>query len=165
MIRNGLGLFGVLVTMSFCHLLATLFWCWISIKHELTLVKEPTSRVCVNTFLWFTKMCWRAVHWPKHVTRLKWEYTRWFKYDRDWLCVNKPQSVPVIFEPPCTGQLVLDHKVNHIINIPILFHPANGPVWPLRSGRYLISHELEHFADDLNAQSWYEGIILVNLFC
>jgi hypothetical protein len=29
-------------------------------------------------------------------------YTRWFKYDRDWLCVNKPQFVPVIFEPPCT---------------------------------------------------------------
>jgi len=28
--------------------------------------------------------------------------TRWFKYDRDWLCVNKPQSVPVILEPPCT---------------------------------------------------------------
>ena len=26
--------------------------------------------------------------------------TRWLKYDRDWLCVNKPQSVPVIFEPP-----------------------------------------------------------------
>ena len=29
-------------------------------------------------------------------------YTRWFKYDRDWLCVNKSQFVPVIFEPPCT---------------------------------------------------------------
>ena len=28
--------------------------------------------------------------------------TRWFKYDRDWLCVNKSQFVPVIFEPPCT---------------------------------------------------------------
>jgi hypothetical protein len=26
---------------------------------------------------------------------------RWFKYDRDWLCVNKSQFVPVIFEPPC----------------------------------------------------------------
>jgi hypothetical protein len=30
------------------------------------------------------------------------KYTRWFKYDRDWLCVNKSQFVPVIFEPPCT---------------------------------------------------------------
>jgi hypothetical protein len=29
------------------------------------------------------------------------ESTRWFKYDRDCLCVNKPQFVPVIFEPPC----------------------------------------------------------------
>jgi hypothetical protein len=28
-------------------------------------------------------------------------YTRWFKYDRDSLCVNKSQFVPVIFEPPC----------------------------------------------------------------
>jgi len=27
--------------------------------------------------------------------------TRWFKYDRDYLCVNKPVTVPVIFEPPC----------------------------------------------------------------
>ena len=26
---------------------------------------------------------------------------RWFKYDRDYLCVNKSQLVPVIFEPPC----------------------------------------------------------------
>jgi hypothetical protein len=28
-------------------------------------------------------------------------YTRWFKYDRDYLCVNKSQFVLVIFEPPC----------------------------------------------------------------
>jgi hypothetical protein len=28
-------------------------------------------------------------------------YTRWFKYDRDDLCVNKSQFVPVISEPPC----------------------------------------------------------------
>ena len=28
-------------------------------------------------------------------------YTRWFKYDRDCLCVNLATSVPVIFEPPC----------------------------------------------------------------
>jgi hypothetical protein len=27
--------------------------------------------------------------------------TRWFKYDRDWLCVNKSQFVPVIFKPSC----------------------------------------------------------------
>jgi hypothetical protein len=28
-------------------------------------------------------------------------FTRWFKYDRDDLCVNKSQFVPVIFEAPC----------------------------------------------------------------
>jgi hypothetical protein len=28
-------------------------------------------------------------------------FTRWFKYDRDYLCVNKSQFVPVISEPPC----------------------------------------------------------------
>ena len=33
--------------------------------------------------------------------------TRWFKYDRDYLCVNKLQFVPVIFEPPCTKTLYL----------------------------------------------------------
>jgi hypothetical protein len=27
--------------------------------------------------------------------------TRWFKCDRDDLCVNKSQFFPVIFEPPC----------------------------------------------------------------
>jgi hypothetical protein len=32
--------------------------------------------------------------------------TRWFKYDRDYLCVNKSQFVPVIFEPPCTFDFV-----------------------------------------------------------
>jgi hypothetical protein len=31
--------------------------------------------------------------------------TRWFKYDRDDLCVNKSQFVPVIFEPPCINEL------------------------------------------------------------
>jgi hypothetical protein len=38
----------------------------------------------------------------KHVDALA--YTRWFKYDRDYLCVNKPQFVPVIFEPPCKNK-------------------------------------------------------------
>jgi hypothetical protein len=32
--------------------------------------------------------------------------TRWFKYDRDYLCVNKSQFVPVIFEPPCITEYV-----------------------------------------------------------
>jgi hypothetical protein len=33
--------------------------------------------------------------------------TRWFKYDRDWLCVNKSQFVPVIFETHCTYNVIL----------------------------------------------------------
>ena len=35
--------------------------------------------------------------------------TRWFKNDRDYLCVNKSQFVPVIFEPHCI-------YVNKILN-------------------------------------------------
>jgi hypothetical protein len=34
--------------------------------------------------------------------KVVYSYTRWFKYDRDYLCVNKSQFVPVIFQPPCT---------------------------------------------------------------
>jgi hypothetical protein len=30
--------------------------------------------------------------------------TRWFKYDRDDLCVNESQFVPVIFEPPWSSE-------------------------------------------------------------
>jgi hypothetical protein len=33
--------------------------------------------------------------------------TRWFKYDRDWLYVNKSQFVPVIFEPPCIKFIII----------------------------------------------------------
>jgi hypothetical protein len=35
------------------------------------------------------------------------QYTRWFKYDRDYLCANNLQFVPVIFEPPCTCNVIL----------------------------------------------------------
>jgi hypothetical protein len=40
--------------------------------------------------------------------------TRWFKYDRDELCVNKSQFVPVIFEPPCISERLVhsDHLTN-----------------------------------------------------
>jgi hypothetical protein len=40
-------------------------------------------------------------------------YTRWFKYDRDYLCVNKSQFVPVIFEPPCAS-LISFHLINRV---------------------------------------------------
>jgi hypothetical protein len=34
-------------------------------------------------------------------TKYNFEYTRWFKYDRDKLWLVYTQIVPVIFEPPC----------------------------------------------------------------
>ena len=43
--------------------------------------------------------------------------TRWFKYDRDDLCVNKSQFVPVIFEPPCMFESPPDSRCqNDIVN-------------------------------------------------
>ena len=59
----------------------------------------------------------------KHTTKLKSRShnhfcrhgTRWFKYDRDWLCVNKSQFVPVIFEPPCTSLPLRGQKVENKI--------------------------------------------------
>ena len=43
-------------------------------------------------------------------------YTRWFKYDRDWLCVNKSQFVPVIFEPPCIcGKWLHYFEIKHVL--------------------------------------------------
>jgi hypothetical protein len=41
-------------------------------------------------------------------------YTRWFKYDRDDLCVNKSQFVPVIFEPPYILKLSKEHMLHQI---------------------------------------------------
>jgi hypothetical protein len=35
------------------------------------------------------------------LSKLEFYGTRWFKYDPDYLCVNKSQFAPVIFEPPC----------------------------------------------------------------
>jgi hypothetical protein len=33
--------------------------------------------------------------------------TRWFRYDRDDLYVNKLQFVPVVFEPPCSFRRII----------------------------------------------------------
>jgi hypothetical protein len=44
--------------------------------------------------------------------------TRWFKYDRDYLCVNKSQFVPVIFEQPyiiLLSGLVLQAKKSYAL--------------------------------------------------
>jgi hypothetical protein len=67
--------------------------------------------------------------------------TRCFKYDRDYLCVNKSQFVPVIFEPPCI-------KAAEARNI----HLANSAFYAIW----------------INQQIWYirwEIILLGNLFC
>ena len=46
--------------------------------------------------------CKRVWQWERYpLFYMTFYSTRWFKYDRDWLCVNKSQFVPVIFEPPC----------------------------------------------------------------
>jgi hypothetical protein len=44
---------------------------------------------------------WSTKNWTLKIRRGQNAYTRWFKYDRDWLCANKSQFVPVVFEPPC----------------------------------------------------------------
>jgi hypothetical protein len=41
--------------------------------------------------------------------------TRWFKYARDDLCVNKSPFVPVIFEPPCINTLRWRCKLSHSV--------------------------------------------------
>ena len=52
----------------------------------------PTFRDCL----------WSSMIKLDTKTPVRNQSTRWFKYDRDYLCVNKSQFVPVIFEPPCT---------------------------------------------------------------
>jgi hypothetical protein len=42
------------------------------------------------------------VLWGSHHVAI----TRWFKYYRDNLCVNKSQFAPVIFEPPCIYRII-----------------------------------------------------------
>jgi hypothetical protein len=45
-------------------------------------------------------------------------YTRWLKYDRDWLCINKSQFVPVIFEPPCIyGNWLHYFEIKHVLGV------------------------------------------------
>ena len=50
--------------------------------------------------------------------------TRWFKYDRDYLCVNKSQFVPVIFEPPCTFSRLL-HRIQYTLHCRVVTHYSN----------------------------------------
>jgi hypothetical protein len=45
---------------------------------------------------------------------------KWFKYDQDYLCVNKSQFVPVIFEPPCIYLYNLAFKRHDYVTIQIM---------------------------------------------
>ena len=47
---------------------------------------------------------WRRLHSEELFNLCLSPNTRWFKYDRDDLCVNKSQFVPAIFEPPCINE-------------------------------------------------------------
>ena len=53
-------------------------------------------QITCSLLVYELKMAYRAKIFRPEAT-----YTRWFKYDRDDLRVNKSQFVPVIFEPPC----------------------------------------------------------------
>ena len=67
-------------------------------------------------------------------------YTRWFKYDRDYLCVNKSQFVPVIFEPPCTKteECSVSYRLN---DRGIVVQPAVGI-------RYFLPHNSQTCFED-----------------
>jgi hypothetical protein len=61
-------------------------------------------------------------------------YTRWFKYDRDDLRVNKSQFVPVIFEPLCicnVAELMGVTLLLEKIHIPTLLFVCNrvAQIW------------------------------------
>jgi hypothetical protein len=58
----------------------------------------------------FTPHCYCRSHFT-----IKYVCTRWFKYDRNSLCVNKPQFVPVIFEPPCICRCFILLNHSHLI--------------------------------------------------
>jgi len=62
--------------------------------------------------------------------------TRWFKYDRDCLCVNLATSVPVIFEPPSNINSQLDATLMVFINNPNQLNMFRAMISPiLRSTR------------------------------
>jgi hypothetical protein len=70
--------------------------------------------MCFNTFgaytsnLFFLKIEFKengGHSFVFYVAFVNKQNTRWFKYDRDYLCVNKSQFVPVIFEPPCISYI------------------------------------------------------------
>jgi hypothetical protein len=70
-------------------------------------------KLCVILCYKSTALLHRSTH--THTNIHAYIHKRWFKYDRDYLCVNKSQFVPVIFEPHCIYISLLILKSNKII--------------------------------------------------
>ena len=111
----------------FCHSLQTLLLtAWVSIPLEKLTVAHITYKLLAFYTL-FSAVCqltltsasctFAFTHFFPRETPFN---TRWFKYDRDYLCVNKSQFVPVIFEPPCINLLPK-------LTFPHPSRPALGP--------------------------------------
>jgi hypothetical protein len=66
---------------------------WTFIRRWLSMGFAPSLLKTDDRTLFFFGACCK---WGRHL------YTRWLKYDRDWLRLVYTQTVPVIFEPPCT---------------------------------------------------------------
>jgi hypothetical protein len=69
------------------------FACWI------TKATNSHSEYVIRQAL--TSFALRMKGWLEDKVWCLYGSTRWFKYDRDDLCVNKSQFVPVIFELTC----------------------------------------------------------------
>jgi hypothetical protein len=97
-----------------------------------TITRNIENTVCQNKevtlkVVWYVAICkmscvcviGNAKSWiVKNVSscNIKYKCTRWFKYDRDWLCVNKSQFVPVIFEPSCMYSIyIYKHETRYMI--------------------------------------------------
>jgi hypothetical protein len=88
-----------------------------------------STATSARTKLFPEKYASAYITWNMQIARLPWKMsfkksvisnTRWFKYDRDYLCVNKSQFVPVIFEPPCITGKALTYKLFKVFHFFIL---------------------------------------------
>jgi hypothetical protein len=86
--------------------------------------------------------------------------TRWFKYDRDYLCVNKSQFVPVIFEPPCIKGSLTDISI--IVRWKILFrHIDFSDDGRSRVFRNVGTHIPDYVASPLQKTVTFKSVIIL----
>ena len=98
---------------QYAHGLRTETWtCGLS--HTKQACQSPYREVgiCIVKLTPFAYAMYAEIH---DITTLFLRYTRWFKYDRDWFCINKSQFVPVIFEPPCTIKRRKANCTGHVL--------------------------------------------------